>query len=334
LKKIQPRISHVEILLKRGRYQNEMNRFRYDVILYIDHHGNKPLEKINWHNWTDEQYSFEKIIHHLGEKKPQYFAIKNIPNIHTAGLNTLTKYVPGSNTQTWQDELHGFLRETLIHAVDPEALIELAESHSYYAKATWSQENPHDCFDILFFKRNEKINNNHSIQIRELGKVSNDTNELQTYANSPLKMRKKRRLLNQLKKFLQFRLPDYMIPQNFIILSKLPVTANGKIDRNALPKTLTFIKSNKYIPPQTTTQKILADIWSRILGITKVGIYDNYYEMGGTSLLAVQLLLEIQNNFNVELGIQDVILNSPTIAKLSLLIDQKSKTAITGELTY
>ncbi|MEE3956197.1 amino acid adenylation domain-containing protein [Peribacillus frigoritolerans] len=129
---------------------------------------------------------------------------------------------------------------------------------------------------------------------------------------------KDKSFLDELRKFLKERLPDYMNPSIIIELDKLPLTPNGKIDRKALLETSLQVDmlTNSFIEPTTPFEKKMTEIWSSIFGIEKIGINDNFFEMGGHSLLAAKLIWEVRERLGVELSLQELFLN-PTIAELS-----------------
>jgi len=114
-------------------------------------------------------------------------------------------------------------------------------------------------------------------------------------------------LILQLRKYLQERLPDYMVPCGYVMLSQLPLTPNGKVDRKALPAPdLAASLSTKFVAPETTTEKTLADIWTEVLGIKQVGIHDNFFDLGGHSLMATQVVSRIREALSVELPLQSL----------------------------
>ncbi|MGK7918089.1 MAG: amino acid adenylation domain-containing protein, partial [Prochloraceae cyanobacterium] len=98
--------------------------------------------------------------------------------------------------------------------------------------------------------------------------------------------------LKELRHYLQEKLPEYMIPAAFMILERLPLTANGKLDRYALPAVTTTRSDldSLYIAPRTAQEQILAKIWAGVLGIEKVGVNDNFFELGGDSILSIQIV--------------------------------------------
>jgi amino acid adenylation domain-containing protein len=121
-----------------------------------------------------------------------------------------------------------------------------------------------------------------------------------------------------LRKFLTAKLPEYMMPKAFFILDSLPLTASGKVDRDALMKLAPSHNSidKEFIAPRTATESTLAQIWAEVLNIDRVGIYDNFFDLGGDSLLTVRLLQQISDRLNYELPLASLFLN-PTIERLA-----------------
>ncbi|MEH2068925.1 MAG: amino acid adenylation domain-containing protein [Nostoc sp.] len=129
-------------------------------------------------------------------------------------------------------------------------------------------------------------------------------------------------LLSEFRHFLQKKLPEYMMPSAFVLLESLPLTSNGKVDRNALPKPdLDSTLLEKYVAPRTPIEEILAQIWAQVLKVERVGIDDNFFESGGHSLLATQLLSRIRNIFKLELPLHSLFA-AATVAKFAQEIKQ------------
>lgn len=127
--------------------------------------------------------------------------------------------------------------------------------------------------------------------------------------------------ISDLRFFLKKQLPDYAIPNTFVFLSALPLTPNGKIDRRALPAPeirpeleLTFVA------PQTPIEEILANIWADVLGFTKIGIHDNFFNLGGHSLIATQVISRLRNTLKVELPLRNLF-EYPTVAELAQCVE-------------
>jgi len=130
-------------------------------------------------------------------------------------------------------------------------------------------------------------------------------------------------IVTEIQNFLRRSLPVHFVPSVFMILDALPLTPNGKIDRKALPlPSPQQVRSDvDFVAPQTSTEKELAAIWTEILGSDHIGIHDNFFNSGGHSLTATQLVAHIRKTFFVELSLRD-FLKYPTIAGLAGLIEE------------
>ncbi|GET38795.1 non-ribosomal peptide synthetase/type I polyketide synthase [Microseira wollei] len=123
--------------------------------------------------------------------------------------------------------------------------------------------------------------------------------------------------VSELRSFLKSKLPDYMVPNAFVILEAIPLTPNGKIDRHNLPAPdQTTRPDATYVMPQTRVEQIVAAVWQEMLHVEKVGIYDNFFELGGHSLLVVQVHHKLQEILGVKLSVVEMF-QYPTIHSLS-----------------
>jgi acyl carrier protein len=128
---------------------------------------------------------------------------------------------------------------------------------------------------------------------------------------------------NELRGYLLEKLPEFMVPFAFIELKALPTTANGKVDRRALPApgmdrpTL----EAEYVEPQTMTEQAVAAIWQQVLRLERAGIYDDFFQLGGQSILAIQIIQRINQAFEIDLPMR-TIFAEPKIAGLAVLIEE------------
>ena len=138
---------------------------------------------------------------------------------------------------------------------------------------------------------------------------------------------------SDLRRFLQDKLPEYMMPSAFVLLKNLPLTPNGKVDRFALPLPDTARPDieNTYVAPRTPVEKNLAEIWSEVLRLERVGVHDNFFDLGGHSLLVTQVVSRLRDAFEVDLPLRDLF-DKPTIADLAVTIAQQLAQATDSEL--
>jgi acyl carrier protein len=106
---------------------------------------------------------------------------------------------------------------------------------------------------------------------------------------------------DELREHIRRGLPEYMVPSLFVSLDEVPLTPNGKIDRKRLPAPSLSEESESYVAPRTETERAAADIWSQVLRVARVGVDDNFFALGGHSLLGMQLVSRVCEVFDIEL---------------------------------
>jgi acyl carrier protein len=120
---------------------------------------------------------------------------------------------------------------------------------------------------------------------------------------------------SDLRSYVQGYLPAYMVPVHYIWLSAMPLTGNGKIDKAALPSPAGGLGSKTYVAPRTALEEQLSKIWREVLGLDRVGMEDNFFEIGGHSLSAIQVISRIYRDLSVRLELRDLFLR-PTLSEL------------------
>ncbi len=130
--------------------------------------------------------------------------------------------------------------------------------------------------------------------------------------------------ISELRSFLQEKLPDHMLPSVFVMLENLPLAPSGKVDRKALPKpdNLRPELETAYILPRNEMEHTIADIWQKILKVEKVGIQDNFFDLGGHSLNVLQVYSKLRELFKADLVITDLF-KYPTISSISRYLSQE-----------
>jgi pyochelin synthetase len=130
--------------------------------------------------------------------------------------------------------------------------------------------------------------------------------------------------------FLKKKLPDYMVPSAFVFLDALPLSANGKVDRRALPTQESLLQKVEvaYVAPQTDIEQIIANIWQELLGVEKVGVNDNFFDLGGNSLLLTKAYSELKKRLSNEVESISLIdlFNYSTIKSLIQHLVQRNQT--------
>ncbi|WP_449417840.1 amino acid adenylation domain-containing protein [Phormidium nigroviride] len=139
-------------------------------------------------------------------------------------------------------------------------------------------------------------------------------------------------LNDELRDFLQQKLPEYMIPSAYVLLDALPLTRNGKVDRLALSALESLLpqQSAAYVEPVTDSEQLIAGVWQQILQLEKIGINDNFFELGGNSLLMVKTQLKLQEILGKKIPIVDMF-KAPTISSLLKYLNKNETTKTSTE---
>ncbi|QIR40544.1 amino acid adenylation domain-containing protein [Tolypothrix sp. PCC 7910] len=129
--------------------------------------------------------------------------------------------------------------------------------------------------------------------------------------------------VNELRNFLQDKLPEFMLPSAVVLLKEFPLSPNGKVDKKALPapEQISSDLIGEFVAPRTPVEEMLTQMWEQVLKVEKVSIYDNFFELGGHSLLTTQLLAKVKEAFNLDISLRS-LLENPTVAGLAENIDQ------------
>ncbi|NOT86422.1 MAG: non-ribosomal peptide synthetase, partial [Methylococcaceae bacterium] len=129
-----------------------------------------------------------------------------------------------------------------------------------------------------------------------------------------------------LRSYLRKLLPDYMLPSALLRLDEIPMTSNGKINRQLLQsKTIAIESTTPYVAPTNAIETALADIWQEVLGIQQVGIHDNFFALGGHSLLAIQIILRTNKNLSVNISLS-TLFDAADIQQLAAIVAQSEQT--------
>ncbi|MFJ8628729.1 amino acid adenylation domain-containing protein [Kitasatospora sp. NPDC093550] len=291
-----PRIGRVEVLPKPGRDRNEMTRYRYDVVLHLDAEpAPAPARTVPWTGGE---------LRALLDGSP--LVVTGIPNARVhADARTAERLAAGAPEGTppagTTDTVEPGTTEpgtTGPAALDPQELRELAEDLGHTVDLSWATGDPTGRFDAAFRPAGTEPET-------ALPPAGDDAGlPWPHWANDPHRGRAARRLVPQLRSHLRERLPEYMVPEAFVILDALPLTANGKLDRAALPAPDWSTGSTALLAPRDDTERALAEIWSTALGVARIGLADDFFDLGGHSLLAVQVTAAVRETLGRALPVR------------------------------
>ena len=302
LPQLLPQISRVEINLKRGRARNELTNFRYDVVLHVG--GPVPLLECEWIDWSEENLSLERLQEILNRTRPEVLGVAGIPNSRIQRDVTATRILGSNHRPATVGELRRQLEGEQQCAIDLEDIWLLEKDLPYRIEVRWAQSDAGLC-DVLFRRCDDDGNMTE-------GKVSfpgeaEIQERLQIYSNDPLQPRLAEGLVPELRSWLEAKLPDYMVPAVYVRMDRMPLTANGKLDRKALPSPgLDAYAAQAYEAPQGETERVLAEVWAELLQVERVGRRDSFFALGGHSLLAARVVTRIRQKLDVAMAVGDL----------------------------
>ena len=297
LKQHLPKISRVEINLKRGRVHNELTRFRYDAILYVGE-DQAPVGDSCVLDWTDLGLTVEALRQRLAGGEVEALRVTRIPNARVLGDVKTWEMLDGGTAEA--ESIAGLRRaseEASAESVEPEDVWGLSESIPYEIRLSWSGSGAEGSFEAFFRRKGSGAGRAHGAE------SFHTSRPLKELANDPLKGRFMRRIVPQLRGYLQSRLPDYMVPSRFVFLDALPLTPTGKIDQRVLsevdlPALVTYKGANNGSLVDT-----LRSIWERVLGHDEFELDDDFFDVGGDSLLATWVVAEMSHALGREFGL-------------------------------
>ncbi|BCL80831.1 hypothetical protein ccbrp13_32960 [Ktedonobacteria bacterium brp13] len=320
-----PQLSLAQVQLKGGRYQNEMTRFKYDVILRVGGDARQNQE-IPWLDWRERALSIAQLRTYLQEQRPEYIGIRHIPNARLQSDTHATLLLERENADiTTVSDIRAAIEERANESgVEPEDLWELGRSLAYNVEIRWPYDRGGADGDLIAVLRRQDAG--------ELGEAGlllapGEARAIKSrliYANNPLRGQHVQEQGAQLREYIQQRLPEYMVPARFVILEALPRTPHGKVDRRALSQlhTLDAEVVRSSVAPRTFVEELLVEIWCEILKRPVVSIHSNFFELGGHSLLATQLMARIRSVLLVEIPLR-CLFEDPTIAGLAQRVEQE-----------
>ncbi|MDT9696850.1 non-ribosomal peptide synthetase [Streptomyces sp. P17] len=272
----------VELRTKAGRHHNELTRYRYDVVLYADTADALRLDRVPELDRGD-------LPGCLDGSGP--FRVRRIPDARTAGDLAAMRAMDSAPPPETGEE--------------PEDLRRLGESYDYRVLTTWSDEP--GFFDAVFVPAEQTG--------RTLGLYRSHGATL--YANTPTATRGQGALVRRLRDDLGRRLPAYMVPAAFVVLPRLPMNDNGKLDVRALPDAEPAVALSEGRGPRTPVEEVLCRLFAEVLGLPRTGAEDNFFDLGGHSLLATRLISRARTELGAELAIRDIF-EAPTPEALAL----------------
>ncbi len=311
LPQLVPEIGAVDIRLKDMETANELSRYRYEVVLRKEPGEVRSLAGVTPLAW-DGFGSPEVLRRLLAEQRPESVRLTGIPHAEVQ---------PVVDTVRRLDAAAGHLTATEVRQVDGDKAMltpgdcrRMAEELGYQVVVTWSAVPGR--MDAVFLRTGAEI------PLTDVFVPDGPVDVLSEYVNDPGAAGR----VDDLRQFMAGRLPDHMVPAAFVVLDRMPLMPNGKLDKAALPSPV--ITGNAYRAPRTVEEEVLANLFAEVLGVDRVGVDDDFFALGGHSLRATRLLGRIRSALGVDIPLRAVF-ESPTVAKLTPQLRPETNTQAT-----
>ncbi|MFF3327902.1 amino acid adenylation domain-containing protein, partial [Streptomyces sp. NPDC002889] len=299
-----PDIAGADIQLKRGTAHNELTRYRYDATLYKTGITPHPLTSAPTQPWPQD---IGALTDHLRTERPDRLRVTGVPNSRIAHDLAVQHALEAGTSPTGPRTPH----------VDLEVFHHLGDEHGYWTGVTWNTHDS-DTVDVVFVARSRLAD---GAPVGTYAPVNSGAlaTPLSTWTTNPATGRGTGALVTALREHARHHLPDYMHPTAIVPLDRLPLTANGKLDRAALPAP-EFMPTGSGREARTPQEQIVCDLFAQVLGLPRVGVDDDFFDLGGHSLLATRLIAHIRAAFGVELELR-ALFESPTPASVAARLD-------------
>ncbi|MCX5417298.1 amino acid adenylation domain-containing protein [Streptomyces sp. NBC_00059] len=299
-----PAVTGIQASLKAPGYDNEMTRFRYDVLLKIggeEPDRPQPCEYLGWEEVSGREglEGLDGLDGLLGASSSAAVVVDGIPNARVARFAQLAT----------GDEMPRLV-------CSPEELDEVAARHGWDTRHAWSSHLPHQGRMRTVFTHRSRWSGHF---VHERPAVDGPT------SNDPGQGARLQVLKHSARAFLRQSLPEYMVPNRVLTLPELPLTPNGKTDRIALRAIARQqVSSTDHVLPSGPVQNLLHEIWCEVLNVSRVSVVENIFDAGTTSLLVVRIRQELCDRHGIDVPLTSFF-TYPTISSLAQTLDPETE---------
>ncbi len=298
-------VAGLAIQVKRGLADNELTRYRYDVIVHKSPAAVRSVAAAPSWAWADCA-GLGGLHTQLLSQRPHAVRVTGIPRARLAAdvhiEAALAAGLPLADALAQA--------AAIVDTVVPEELHRLGQTTGYHVAITWGAQPGN--LDAVFTESDGP----HAplltdVYLPPAGTRQRTTHANTTHANTPHANTK----ISAVRQRLSARLPAYMVPAHIVVLEEFPLTSSGKLDRKALPAPQ-FQDPGRYRAPWTPIEEILAGIYARVLGIERVGVEESFFDLGGDSLSAMRVVAAINAALKVDMKV-GALFEARTIAQLA-----------------
>ncbi|OBK48731.1 hypothetical protein A5656_29400 [Mycobacterium gordonae] len=262
-------VAGLDIQVKRGSADNELKRYRYDIVVHKAPAPVRSLASTPTWSWSDAA----RLSARLMSDRPAAVRVTGIPraglatDVHAERALAAGVSLPEALSEAPVDGVAG--------GVDPEQLHRLGAAAGYRVAVTWGAQP--GTVDAVFLTGGSPLT--------DVYRPPAETHRRTAYANEPHTTR----TISAVRRRLSARLPAYMVPAHIVVLDQFPLTSSGKLDRKSLPAP-EFQDEQRYRAPTGAVEEVLAGIYAEVLGLQRVGVDESFFALGGDSILSMQVV--------------------------------------------
>ncbi|MER6874000.1 amino acid adenylation domain-containing protein, partial [Amycolatopsis sp. NPDC000673] len=317
-----PSISAARVLPKRGRYRNELTRFRYDVVLTVGDGSERPeaVPAAEWRDWEADEFSLQELRRLVRDPVPP-LSLRNIPNARLEQLAVLRDLLAERDPASSVGELLAQAEGISNPGVDPEDLWALADELPCHVEVSWLEGRADGSFDAVV----RPVPAGPDVEPGPAPTPAPPAArpDLRQYANNPLWRKAHAGVLAEVADEVRRYLPQAMTPDRYVVLPELPLTLNGKVDRAALRELAGVPETTAETPerPLTATEEKIAAVWRELLGRERIAADDDFFGLGGNSLVVFRLVFRLREEFGLDLPVQ-LPFDKRVLADLAACVDE------------
>lgn len=298
-----PQISGAVVSLKRSSISNELFNYRFDALIRVQAGDEYTVTSEKVLSWS-ELGNLDGLEEVVAEATRGSVRLTNVPHAGIArDVNLLSELGLAD----------GMLTEYR-RGQTPDVFYSLGARLGYTANVE-PGPGPANCFDVVFTKEPTSL-------LR--GGARNDHQNDLRLANTPIETDAANAVLTSVDRYARERLPEFMVPTMYSVIEYLPLTANGKIDKKALPQAQPAIARTPLRPPATPAEQVLCEIFAEVLELPTVTPQDDFFELGGHSLLAARLIPRIRESLGLEVSLHNLF-EAPTPEGLMMMGSDRAR---------
>ncbi|WP_088642521.1 non-ribosomal peptide synthetase [Micromonospora wenchangensis] len=313
-----PRIARVQVLPKRGRQDNELVTFRYDVILTVG--TPVAVEEPPTYAWGPGRRTPRDLLGLLDAERCAAVRLTAVPNARLSWARHLCRSLAEREAASSVGELVAHVTGLPPEGIAPDDWWELADDGSLDVELSWAAGHADGAYDVVL-RRPGAVDAPGGAVPRQPEEGWDPT----PYANDPLWGRACAAIVPELAAHARERLPEPALPTRYLPVTELPLGRNGKVDRAQLRRMAAdpaALEETWTTPPRalTATEEVVADIWRALLGCDDVGPEDDFFGLGGHSLLTLQVVFRLRRQLGVEVPVRAPF-DHRTLADLASYVD-------------